>query len=388
MKNKGFTVVEMLSAFTLSSIIIIILFQLIINLKEIYSSSGIKTELLNKQYLMTNKIYSDLNEKQIVSIDSCINMEKCISFTYSDGIVKNLEIDEENKTIKYDNYIVKLNSYTNFGNIIIDFDGTSEQNKIVNINVPIYNDQIKDTNFGINIVYPYNNQTVANNTNYNYKINGITVPSSENTPTMENPVTYTGLGATGNIYIKQNDTTLATINVQGHDPLMCANDICDYIDYENNVIVRYIKKYTFTGSESFSGPNTPSWVANNTETTKGTYWANNSILGSYPDNIIIGNSVGFCTHFPLGSNSAYNKNDTLRYYPYGASNPPYLSFRIPIDTDMNAWTTEQYNAGTPLIAYYVLIDPEYEEISLPGISTFTDITSLTITDGNIESTIE
>ena len=46
MKNKGFTVVEMLSAFTLSSIIIIILFQLIINLKELYMSSGIKTELL------------------------------------------------------------------------------------------------------------------------------------------------------------------------------------------------------------------------------------------------------------------------------------------------------------------------------------------------------
>lgn len=383
MKNKGFTVVEMLSAFTLSSIIIIILFQLIINLKELYMSSGIKTELLNKQYLMTNKIYSDLNEKQIVSIDSCINMEKCISFTYSDGLVKNLEIDEENKTIKYDNYIVKLNSYTNFGNIIIDFDGTSEQNKIVNINVPIYNDQIKDTNFGINIVYPYNNQTVVNNTNYNYKINGITIKSSENTPTMENPVTYTGLGATGNIYIKQNDTTLATINMQGHDPLMCSNDICDYIDYENSVIVRYVKKVVFTGSESLTV-----WASQNTETTKGVYWYNTNILGSYPDNFIMRSSVGFCTHFPLSTTTGYYVNDTLRYHPNGTANQPYLSFRIPIDTDMNTWTTEQYNAGTPLIAYYVLIDPEYETISLPGISTFTDISSLTITDGNIESTIE
>lgn len=387
MKNKGFTVVEMLSAFTLSSIIIIILFQLIINLKELYMSSGIKTELLNKQYLMTNKIYSDLNEKQIVSIDSCINMEKCISFTYSDGLVKNLEIDEENKTIKYDNYIVKLNSYTNFGNIIIDFDGTSEQNKIVNINVPIYNDQIKDTNFGINIVYPYNNQTVVNNTNYNYKINGKTIRTPDNAPTMENPVTYTGLGETGNIYIKQNDTTLATINMQGHDPLMCSTyteNICDYIDYENSVIVRYIKKYTFTGNEQFKQGG---WVNNNTEITKGVYWTNTNILGSYPDNFKIRNLRGFCSHFPNGD-IAYTKDDTLRYGPNGNSNQPYLSFRIPIDTDMNAWTTEQYNAGTPLIAYYVLINPEYEEISLPGISTFTDITSLTITDGNIESTIE
>lgn len=385
MKNKGFTVVEMLSAFTLSSIIIIILFQLIINLKELYMSSGIKTELLNKQYLMTNKIYSDLNGKQIVSIDSCINMEKCISFTYSDGLVKNLEIDEENKTIKYDNYIVKLNSYTNFGNIIIDFDGTSEQNKIVNINVPIYNDQIKDTNFGINIVYPYSNQTVVNNTNYNYKINGITIKSSENTPTMENPVTYTGLGATGNIYIKQNDTTLATINMQGHDPLMCAGNyvvnLCDYIDYENSVIVRYVKKHTFTGSESII-----EWTPTKTETTKGVYWSNSADLGQYRDNKIK-DGYGESTHFKKGD-TAYVANDSLRFAAVGSSNPPYISFRIPIDINMNTWMTEQYNSGTPLIAYYVLNNPEYETISLPGISTFTDISSLTITDGNIESTIE
>ena len=73
--NKGFTLVEMLVSFSLSMILIIILFQLIINLKDVYMTSGIKTELLNKQYLMTTKIYDDrvevLNgcEKQIVYKD-------------------------------------------------------------------------------------------------------------------------------------------------------------------------------------------------------------------------------------------------------------------------------------------------------------------------------
>ena len=384
--NKAFTLVELLAAFTLSSIIIIIMFQLIINLKDLYMSSGIKTELLNKQYLMTNKIYSDLNTLKISSIEACTNKEICISFIYSDGTIKNLEIDKQNKTLAYDNYIIKLNNSTNFGNIIIETTGSNLEDKILNINIPIYNEIIKNTNFGINIVYTYSKEFAINRINYNYKINGKTIRTPDNAPTMENPVTYTGLGATGNIYIKQNDTTLATINMQGHDPLMCSNDICDYIDYENSVIVRYIKKYTFTGSESFSGPNSSNWVANNTETTKGVYYRNDSILGSYPDNLKI-RSRGFCTHFPNGD-TAYTKDDTLRYGPNGNSNPPYLSFRIPIDTDMNTWTTEQYNAGTPLIAYYVLIDPEYETIPLPGISTFTDITSLTITDGNIESTIE
>ena len=382
--NKGFTLVELLVSFTLSMILIIIMFQLIINLKDIYMTSGIKTEMINKQYLMTNKIYSDLNKLQVSNIGTCTDTEKCISFVYSDGTVKKLIIDETNKTMSYDNYTIKLNNNTNFGIIQIDTQGSTIQNRILNIKVPIYNDLIKDTNFGINIVYPYNTQYSVNNSNYNYKIYGKTTKSSESTPTMENPVTYTGLGATGNIYIKQNDTTLATINMQGHDPLMCSNDICDYIDYENSVIVRYIKKYTFIGNEQF---NQNSWVNNNTETTKGLYYRNDSILGTYPNNLLIRNNRGFCTHFPLGD-TAYTANNTLRYGPIGNSAPPYLSFRIPIDTDINAWTTEQYNAGTPLIAYYVLNEPEYEMLWLPSINIFTDVSTLTITDGNIESTIE
>ena len=205
---------------------------------------------------------------------------------------------------------------------------------------------------------------------------------------MDNPVTYTGFGESGSIQIKQGDSVVGTINMAGHDPLMCANDICDYIDYENSVIVRYIKKYSFTGSETFSGLNSSNWVANNTETTKGLFYRNDSILGTYPNNLLIRNIRGFCTHFPLGNNSAYNKSDTLRYGPIGNSNPPYLSFRIPIDTDMNAWTTEQYNAGTPLIAYYVLNEPEYEMLWLPSINIFTDVSTLTVTDGSTTSTIE
>ena len=347
-------------------------------------ATGIKTELLNKKYLMTSKIYKDLNELKVSNIDTCIDTEKCISFTYSDGTIKKLKIDETNKTLSYDNYTIKLNSATNFGNTSITTYGSNQDDKILNVKIPMYNDLLKDTDFGINIVYTYNTDFSVNTTNYNYKINGTTTPSSNVTPTMENPVTYTGFGESGTIYIKQGDTTLGTINMAGHDSLMCANNLCDYIDYENSVIVRYIKSYTFTGSELFQQN---SWVNNNTETTKGVYWTNNSILGVYGDDKIK-NSKGFSTHFSFSSITAYIANDTLRYTPQGTSNPPYLSFRIPIDIDMNTWTTEQYNAGTPLIAYYVLNNPEYEIISLPSINTFTDISSLTVTDGTVTSTIE
>ena len=175
----------------------------------------------------------------------------------------------------------------------------------------------------------------------------------------------------------QGSTT--RIDITGHDPLMCSDDICDYIDYENGRIVRYIKSYTFTGNETFQRG---AWPANDTETTQGIYYNNSSILGTYPNNLKIRNNYGFCTHFIETNDSAYVQDDTLRYNAKGTSNQPYLSFRIPIDTNMKTWTAAQYNAGTPLKAYYVLINPEYESINLPQVNLRWDSNTF-VTDGYI-----
>ena len=164
MKNKkGFTLVEMLVSFTLSMILIIILFQLIINLKDLYVSSGIKTELLNKQYLMTNKIYSDLTKKKVSKIEDCNNSLVCIEFSFTDGTTKKLEVDETNKTLSYDGYTIKLNNDTYFKTININTTASQANKQIFNANIEIYNDLLKDTNFGINIVYPYSESELTNN---------------------------------------------------------------------------------------------------------------------------------------------------------------------------------------------------------------------------------
>lgn len=161
--NKGFTLVEMLVSFTLSMILIIILFQLIINLKDLYMSSGIKTELLNRQYLMTNRIYTDLNEKKAIKIENCNNPVVCIEFTFQDGSTKRLEVDETNKTLSYDGYIIKLDNNSYFKTMDISTIISQSNKKIFNANIPIYNDLYKNTDFGINIVYPYNDQEITNN---------------------------------------------------------------------------------------------------------------------------------------------------------------------------------------------------------------------------------
>lgn len=163
LNKKGITIIEMLVSFLLSMIIIIIMFELILSLKTLYQTSGIKTELLNKQNLMTNKIYSDLIEKKVRLISSC-GLE-CVEFQFYDGVVKRIEIDSNNGIVTYDNYTIKLNNGSYFSKITINDVGTTTNglnNRIFSINIPIYNPTFKNDNFGINVVYIYNNEELTN----------------------------------------------------------------------------------------------------------------------------------------------------------------------------------------------------------------------------------
>ncbi len=164
--NKAFTLVEMLVSFTLSMILIIILFQLIINLKDVYMTSGIKTEMINKQYLMTNKIYKDLTEKKLTAISKCgQEQQNCINLSFSTGETKIFSVDVTNNTLNYDNYIIKTNSSSTLGAITISCNTITETKKILTIKVPITNSSFKDTDFGINIVYPFNTTEVTDTYN-------------------------------------------------------------------------------------------------------------------------------------------------------------------------------------------------------------------------------
>lgn len=160
--NKAFTLVEMLVSFTLAMVLVIVMFQLIINLKELYISSGLKTELLNKQYIITNKIYSDLNEKKLAQIQNCNMPEICILFTFNDGSTKTLEADTTNKTLAYGGYKIKLNKDSYFKKINVNTELYDNNRKIFKIDIPIANNLYKKTNFGIDVVYQYNSSDVVN----------------------------------------------------------------------------------------------------------------------------------------------------------------------------------------------------------------------------------
>lgn len=160
--KKGFTVVELVVTISITAIIATFLLQLILSLNNIYLSSGIKTEIMNKQSLITNQINKKLIDKSLDSLTSCGNY--CIKFNYIDNTNDIFKIDYTNNILTFGSFSTNLPADTYFKNVSVDIIyaatiDTTDKNAILNIKIPIKNDKIKD-DFYINVVYQYNTDEV------------------------------------------------------------------------------------------------------------------------------------------------------------------------------------------------------------------------------------
>lgn len=159
--KKGFTVVELIVSFSLVMVIAIFLFQIVIGLKNLYTNSGLKTELLNKQSLISNEINKKLTTKGISTLSKCGSY--CVEFLYSDGTSDKMTIDYTNNTIEFGNYKTNLpeDSYIKDAKISQANAATFQtyaDNALLIIEIPIYNDNFSEQNFGIKAIYQFNDQ--------------------------------------------------------------------------------------------------------------------------------------------------------------------------------------------------------------------------------------
>ena len=162
MNNKGFTMVELIASFSLTSIIVVMLLQIVFSLKEIQEYSDVKTELLTKQATISNKINKELYQKELKNIESCDDIPNyCLNFIYTDNSVTKLVIDKTNNTITIGDNKIKLVEGSYFDYVYADtvvYPGTDEtkNDSILNINVEIKHKYFNDENFGLYVVYQYN----------------------------------------------------------------------------------------------------------------------------------------------------------------------------------------------------------------------------------------
>lgn len=162
MNKKGFTIIELAVSFVLVATISLTLLQLVLSLKEVYLSGEVKTTLLNKQGIMTKKIYDDLSNRDIRSINRC--GLSCIMFEYADSSQKKLLVDPGNKTVTYGDYTIQLNDASYFGDLSFNlfppteerYESTIADDSILKIDIPIYSKLIDNEDFGFHIVKTYN----------------------------------------------------------------------------------------------------------------------------------------------------------------------------------------------------------------------------------------
>lgn len=161
MKNKGFTTIELIVSFALVSVMMILLFELVMNIKTLYLVSGIKTELLTKQALMTRKLNDDLTEYDVTSIVNC--GVDCIDITYSSGTTKRLSVDVINGIYTYGNSTIKLIHDSSFLVPTLTFDisynaGVSEFDAYFVVKIPVEHKLYKGEDFGVTAFYQFDSR--------------------------------------------------------------------------------------------------------------------------------------------------------------------------------------------------------------------------------------
>lgn len=163
--KKGFTTVELLVSVTLVTVIVFFLIELIFTMKNIFTDSGIKTKLLAKQALISEKINYDFRTKKLIIATKC--GDNCAEFLFSDGTQKMLTYNRKTLELTYGNYKENLVKGSSFGNVIISSEtiattnDINEDNGILTIHIPIQSKYFKNQDFGITVIYQYNSNVTS-----------------------------------------------------------------------------------------------------------------------------------------------------------------------------------------------------------------------------------
>ena len=166
-----------------------------------------------------------------------------------------------------------------------------------------------------------------------------------------------------------------TIDMTGHDPLMCLGDNCDYIDYENKRIVRNIGKYTVTGNEAWTYRNTTQDGVSTYSITSSAWIMENMNYKYYSGTKALNNYIQYDGTTTGVADNYYSSRHFTLYYNTAQPNSRAIYINhstISTEADFKSNLQSLYNNGNPMIIYYELAEPTYESITLPQLSKYYD----------------
>lgn len=161
MKSRAFTVIELMASFSIALVIMIVLFNITIIMKDNLQKNDKITNLLVKKDNLSYKINTKFRNSEITSITNCSDALYCYLFTYDDNKTDKLIYNPEEKIISFDNYTFEVTDDITVDNIRIveHYDDTNslEFNGYFVINIPILLDE-KD--YSINILKFINTENI------------------------------------------------------------------------------------------------------------------------------------------------------------------------------------------------------------------------------------
>lgn len=160
MNKKGFTIVELIVSFSLAITIGFFLFKITIIIKDLYTDSYIKTNIISKQNVMTERMYDDFLYNDVKVALKC--GKNCIRFIFSDNSEKLFLIEKD--TFRWGDFTLKLTDGSIYNDVKVnnrkDLANDEFNNSLLSIKIPIINPSLKDETFMTNIVVPYNSNNV------------------------------------------------------------------------------------------------------------------------------------------------------------------------------------------------------------------------------------
>ena len=160
MNNKGFTTIELITSFSLASVIMLILFNVIIIMKDNLSIvNALTTTLVSKDNLSYN-INKRLKEKELTSLTMCEDGDKCYLFSYSDSTTDKLVYNDN--SITFNNYTFEITDDVVVSAPIItehyDTMTSTIYNGYIIINIPI---TVDNKDYSINTVKHINSENIS-----------------------------------------------------------------------------------------------------------------------------------------------------------------------------------------------------------------------------------
>lgn len=161
--NKGFTVIELVTTFALTAVIVVVLINVGLVIRNIYNKFDSRTELLIEQANLSRAMNSKINHDNLINYEACVESSFCYDFSFKDGT--NIRLLVTNDLILFGDYTYKLDNNSEVSEpeitkVSANVDTVSDNNKFLVIKIPIVNKLYKNEDFGINLIYPYNSNKI------------------------------------------------------------------------------------------------------------------------------------------------------------------------------------------------------------------------------------